>query len=116
MAQLILFAELTSGTESACFTVINVKTYMSICDIIMVVCNKNKDQAGRTWRDMDDCHREEARPFLSTFQFPGQGETKGPLITFESVLKLMMWLPGDMAKDYSLKACNILTRYLGCGN
>ena len=59
------------------FTVINGGTYMSIRDIIMVVCKKNMDQAVRTWRDLDDRHKEEVRPFLSNFQFPGQGETKG---------------------------------------
>ena len=62
MAQLIQFtAELTSGTESVCFTVINGGTCMSVCDIIMVVCNKNKDQAGRTWQDMDEHHKEEVQ-------------------------------------------------------
>ena len=35
---------------------------MSICDIIMVVCKKNKDQAGRTWQDLDDCHKQEVQP------------------------------------------------------
>ena len=28
-------------------------------------------------------------------------------------LKLIMWLPVNMAKDYCSKACCILTRYLG---
>ena len=36
-----------------------------------------------------------------------------PVITLEGALKLITWLPGDMAKDYRSKACSILTCYLG---
>ena len=87
---------------------------MSIRDIIMVVCKKNMDQAVRTWRDLDDRHKEEVRPFfLSNFQFPCQGERVQPVITLEGALKLIMWLPGEMAKDYRSRACCILTRFLG---
>ena len=35
------------------------------------------------------------------------------VITLEGALKLIMWLPGDMAKDYRSRACTILTRFLG---
>ena len=52
MAQLISFAELTRGTETVCCTTIAGKTYMSICDITMVVCKKDNDKAGRVWRDL----------------------------------------------------------------
>ena len=34
------------------------------------------------------------------------------MITLEGALKLITWLPGNMAKDYRSKACGILTRYL----
>ena len=93
MAQLIPFSDLTGGTDSVRFTVINGGTYMSVRDIIMVVCNKNKDQAGRAWRDLDDRHKEEVRPFfLSNFQFPCQRERVQQVITLEGTLKLIMWL------------------------
>ena len=66
---------------------------MSIRDIIMVVCKKNMDQAVRTWRDLDDRHKEEVRPFfLSNFQFPCQRERVQQVITLEGTLKLIMWL------------------------
>ena len=100
MAQLIPFAELTGGTETVRFTVIKEKTYMSIRDIIMVVCKKDKDMAGRVWRDLDKTHKKELRHFLSNFQFPGQGETNGPVITLKGALKLIEWLPGENAKEY----------------
>ena len=36
-----------------------------------------------------------------------------PVITLEGALKLIMLLPGDMAKDYRSRAWGILTRFLG---
>ena len=72
MAQLILFAELTGGTETVRFTVIKEKTYMSIRDIIMVVCKKDKDMAGRVWRDLDKTHKKELRHFCRTSNFQGR--------------------------------------------
>ena len=41
------------------------------------------------------------------FQFPGQGQREQPVITLEGALKLITWLPGNMAKDYRSKACGI---------
>ena len=113
MTQLIPFTELTGGTESVRFTVINGKTYMSIRNIIMVVCKQSKEHARKTWVRFDEPKKEELVTFCHEVQFPGQGETKGPVITLEGALKLIMWLPGDMAKDYRSRACCTLKRYLG---
>ena len=46
-------------------------------------------------------------PSLRDFQFPGQGQREQPVITLEGALKLITWLPGNMAKDYRSKACGI---------
>ena len=72
MAQLIPFAELTGGTETVRFTVIQEKTYMSIRDVIMVVCKKDKDMAGRVWRDLKNPYKEEVRHFCRTSNFQGR--------------------------------------------
>ena len=113
MAQLIPFAALTGGTETVRFTVINGGTYMSIRDIIMVVCKKDSQRAWETWDRLDAEKKEELSLFCGTFQFPGQGQRVQPVIALEGALKVIMWLPGDMAKDYRSKACSILTRFLG---
>ena len=52
MAQLIPFSDLTGGTETVRFTVIQGNTYMSIRDIIMVVCKKNPNGASDAWQDI----------------------------------------------------------------
>ena len=113
MTQLISFSDLSGGTDSVRFTVINGGTYMSVRDIIMVVCKKDNNMAGEVWRNTSDKQKEELQDFLLNFQFPGQGQRVQPVITLEGALKLIMWLPGDMAKDYRSKACGILTRFLG---
>jgi hypothetical protein len=59
MTQLIPFAELTGGTETVRFTVINGGTYMSIRDIIMVVCKKDAHTAANTWLNIDEDKKEE---------------------------------------------------------
>ena len=113
MAQLIPFSDLTGGTETVRFTVINGGTYMSVRDIIMVVCKKDAHTAANTWLNIGEDKKEEVARYLCNFQFPGQGQRVQPVITLEGALKLIMWLPGDMAKDYRSKACGILTRFLG---
>ena len=61
MAQLIPFAELTCGTETARFTVIQGQTYMSVRDIIMVVCNQNRKDACDTWQDIPEKLKTEVK-------------------------------------------------------
>ena len=83
MTQLIPFTELTGGTESVRFTVINGGTYMSIRDIIMVVCKKDNQLAWETWDRLDAEKKEELSAFCGEVQFPGQGERVQPVITLE---------------------------------
>ena len=71
MAQLIPFAELTGGTEAVRIAVIKGKTYMSIRDIIMLLCKKDNDMAGRVWRDLDETLKEEVQQFCRTCNFKG---------------------------------------------
>ena len=83
MTQLIPFAELTGGTETVRFTVINGGTYMSIRDIIMVVCKKDNQLAWETWDRLDAEKKEELSAFCGEFQFPSQGQRVHTVITLE---------------------------------
>lgn len=85
--------------------------YLSIRDIIMVMCSQNMDRAGKTWRNIPDSFKEEVRQFLTSFKFKGQGQQMQAVIQFQGALKLMMWLPGEQAKTFRTKAAEILTRY-----
>ena len=110
--QRISFNELVSGSEGVRYTDVNSVPYMSVRDIIMVVCGQNNDRAGKTWRNIDEDKKIELRQSLANFQFEGRGQSEQPVITLQGALKLIMWLPGTMAKDFRSQACDILTRYL----
>ena len=111
MAQLVPFAELTGGTETVRLTVIEGKTYMSVRDIIMVVCRKSADLATKTWGNISEEHKAEVADCLRYHQFPGQGQREQPVITLEGAVKLIMWLPGKVAKGVRARAADILVRY-----
>jgi hypothetical protein len=85
--------------------------YLSVRDIIMVMCNQNIDRAGKTWRNIPETFKTEVRHFLTSFKFKGQGQQVQAVIQFPGALKLMMWLPGEQAKQFRSKAAEILTRY-----
>lgn len=108
----IPFHELVPGSEGVRFTNIQNVPYMSIRDIIMVVCGKDANHASQTWRDLPEAYKNELNQFLVNFQFPGRGQSSQPVITLPGAMKLIMWLPGNMAKEFRSKACEILTRYL----
>ena len=108
--QLISFAELTGGTETVRCTTIDGKTYMSIRDIIVVVCMQNSKHASKTWNRLDEEKKQEVSPFCRTFQFPGQGQ-KSQMITLKGALSFMLCLPGKMAKVFRSKAADILVQY-----
>ena len=57
------------------FTVINGGTYMSLCDIIMVVCKKDNQRAWETWDRLD----EEKKKELSAFRRRQRGPASAPL-------------------------------------
>ena len=44
-------------------------------------------------------------------QFPGQGQSRQPVITLEGTLKLSMWLPWDAAKRVHCSVAAILASH-----
>jgi len=81
------------------FTVKNGTQHISIRDLIMLVCEKDRNQAGEVWKaEVQDLNHK----------FPGSGQKVQPVITFPGSIKLMMWLPGETARGFCTK---ILTQY-----
>ena len=110
LVKCIPFDDIVAGATVR-FTIIDGKQYLSIRDIIMHVCDKDKDQAGAVWRTLSDLKKNEVREFLSNFQFPGRGQQDQPVITFPGAIKLLMFLPGEKAKTHRSTMVSILTRY-----
>lgn len=107
---LMNFDELVPGATVR-FTQIDGVQYLSVRDLIMVVCVKTPNDACDTWADMSQEKKNELTDFLRAFKFPGRGQQTTPVITFPGAIKLMMWLPGEHAKNARTKAAEILTRY-----
>jgi len=76
------------------FIFIDGKQYMSIRDLIMHVCGKDKNRASETWRNIPQNQKNELSAFCNTYHFPGAGQSKQPVITFPGAIKLTMFLPG----------------------
>jgi hypothetical protein len=108
---IIPFDEIISGATVR-FTVIDGVQFLSVRDLIMVMCDKTNKDASQTWiRDINDEQKAEISSFRRNFQFPGRGQSEQPVIQFQGAIKLLMWLPGENAKKFRGKAADILTRY-----
>jgi len=104
------FDELLPGAKVR-FTVIDEVQYLSIRDLIMIICTQNGHDAMQTWRRLPEDRKSEVGTYCSSFTFPGRGQQKQPVITFDGALTLMNWLPGENAKTWRGKTAQILKRY-----
>jgi hypothetical protein len=108
---IIPFDEIIPGATVR-FTVINGVQYLSVRDLISVICGKTNKEASQTWiRDINNEQKAELSSFCGNFQFPGRGQSEQPVIQFQGAIKLLMWLPGEQAKQFRSKASDIITRY-----
>ena len=107
----IPFDEIVSGAVVRAISINDVQ-YLSIRDIIMCVCGKNADYAGYIWRNIPESKKDKLEPFLSVYQFPGQGQSEQSVITLSDSIKLVMMLPGNRAQRYKVKFAEIVSRYI----
>ena len=93
------------------YTIIAGKQYLSVRDLIMIMCCKDNKRASETWDRLDVSHKDELAPYCMLFQFPGRGQGEQPVIAFPGAIILSMFLPGENAKKHRLVMCNIIRRY-----
>ncbi len=84
---------------------------ISVFDFIKVVGGQS--QPRKTWNDILDKYENEVVTFRNYFQFLGQGQKPTPVINVHGMVKLLMWLPGETAKQFRSTSAEILVRYLG---
>jgi len=78
----------------------------------MHVCGKKSmNDAGEVWRNLSDSRKSEVQDSVLNFQFPGRGQSEQPVITFPGALKLIMFLPGEAAKQHRSTMVTILQRF-----
>jgi hypothetical protein len=71
MAAVVPFGDILEGAKVR-YTTIDGKPYLSVRDIIMVVCGKDNNCACRTWRrDVTEEQHKELEDYVQTFQFSG---------------------------------------------
>ena len=108
--QLMAFDEIIPSA-SVRVAVVDGIQYLSIRDLIMVMCVKNGNDAGQIWRRIPESNKNELQAICLTFKFKGRGQQDQTVIQFQGALKLLMWLPGEKAKSFRSQAAEILTRY-----
>jgi hypothetical protein len=106
----IPFGELISGASVRVALIKGVQ-YLSVRDLIMVMCGKESNQASEVWRRVSEERKAEVKAFCFNLKFKGNGQREQPVIQFQGAIKLMMWLPGEQAKQFRSQASAILTRY-----
>jgi hypothetical protein len=107
---LIPFDDIVAGATVR-VAVINGMQYLSVRDLIMHLCDKDMNQANEVWRRMPETHKDELKASCFNFKFPGRGAGEQPVITFPGALKLVMFLPGEAAKQHRASMVTILQRY-----
>ena len=111
MVQSVSFRDLVSRSEGVRFTDLEDETFMSVSDIIMVICGKDCHDANKIWRGLDETKKDELSWVWRTYLFQGCCQLQ-LVIPLQGAIQLIMWLPGDMDKGFRSKACDILTRYV----
>jgi hypothetical protein len=82
---------------------------ISVFDFIKVVGGQRNPK--QTWSNIQNSHKDEVVQFLDYAQF---GKTKKtPVVNVQGMVKLLFWLPGELAKQFRSKSAEIMIRYLG---
>jgi hypothetical protein len=82
---------------------------ISVFDFIRVVGGQKNPKD--TWNEIQKKYKNEIVGFSDYSQF---GKTKKtPVINVQGMVKLLFWLPGEMAKQFRAKSAEVMVRYLG---
>lgn len=84
---------------------------ISVFDFIKVVGGQTNPR--ETWKNILKNHQDEVVQFLDNIKFPGKGQKLTPVINVQGMVKLLFWLPGELAKQFRSKSAEVMIRYLG---
>jgi hypothetical protein len=87
---------------------VTVDSLIFAVDLAMVGTGKSRDDAGKTLRGLSE---ETFRSGKYTYRsFPGKGNARTRLLTFQHAIELIMVLPGKIAKKTRVKFAEIIKR------
>jgi hypothetical protein len=81
-----------------------------VVDLVMVVTGKSRDDSSRVLRDLPEEMFQQVK--FTCKSFPGKGNGRTKLVTFQDALELIMVLPGKIAKESRVQFADIIKRYL----
>jgi hypothetical protein len=84
---------------------------ISVFDFIKVV--GGQAQPRKTWLDIEKKYKKEVVTFCNNFKFEGKGQRLTPVVNVQGMVKLLFWLPGELAKQFRSKSAEVMIRYLG---
>jgi len=84
---------------------------ISVFDFIKVVGGQTNPKD--TWSDIKKKYKNEVVGKSDYFKFCGKGQRLTPVINVQGMVKLLFWLPGEMAKQFRSKSAETMIRYLG---
>jgi hypothetical protein len=68
-----------------------------VVDLVMVMTGKSRDDSSRVLRDLPEEMFQQVR--ITCKSFPGKGNGRTKLVTFQDALELIMVMPGKFAKE-----------------
>jgi hypothetical protein len=84
---------------------------ISVFDFIRVVGGQKNPR--KTWDDIKKKYKNEVVTFCDNWKFEGARQKLTPVINVQGMVKLLFWLPGEMAKQFRSKSAEKLIEYLG---
>lgn len=79
-------------------------------DLVMVITEKNRDDAGKCIRNIDPADFPLDR--FKNISVPGKGGYQTKVVSFKDAINLVMVLPGKQAKKFRMAVVDVLVRYL----
>ena len=107
--QQLTFDGIFSGRESEIR--ITPDKQISVFDFIKVVGGQKDPYS--TWQRILNEHKDEVQAFCTNLKFPGSGQRLTPVVNVQGMVKLLFWLPGELAKQFRSKSAETMIRYLG---
>ena len=102
------FAEIVQGRDAS--VRITEDGMIWAVDLTMVVTGKSRGDAARTLRELSEESFQETK-FVHK-SFPGKGNGRTKLVTFQDAIELVMVLPGKVAKETRSQFAGIIQRYM----
>lgn len=84
---------------------------VSVIDVIMIICECSRDDAGKNFRRLLNDHPD-VRTICPSFKFKGQGQNDTPVTDDKGIYEIIMILPSKKAASIRKRFAELIGRYL----